>query len=333
MQTSRSDNSLATKNALGTIQAMFERRKGALAAIAPKHLTPERLIRLVLSAASRTPKLLECTPESLLLSTLQAASLGLEPNTPLGLCYLIPRYNGRTRKMEATFLVGYRGLVRLAAQSGEVKSFQAFAVYANDVFEVEFGLEPKLVHRPNFKSDPGELIAVYAVAQMTGDAVAYDVMRRAEIDRIRDLHAAKDRNDKVTGPWVSDYVEMAKKTVIRRLAKTLPLVTERSGFQKAVEMESRSEAGEPIEALDIAAEPSAEVDAALEEAKAGQDAREVVTDAAASYRAEIAAATTVDAVDAIVRDAAQSLADPAVRTGVLSAAAVRQAELTKAPAS
>ena len=122
----------------GLIKAMEPEIKKAL----PSVITPERFTRMVFTALSSTPKLQQCTPQSFLGAMMQAAQLGLEPNTPVGQAYLIPYGN------VCQFQLGYKGLLDLAYRSGEIKDIQAHEVHENDEFEYELGLEPKLKHIP-----------------------------------------------------------------------------------------------------------------------------------------------------------------------------------------
>lgn len=139
----------------GLIQAMEPQIKKAL----PSVITPERFTRMVLTALSSTPKLQTCTPQSFLGAMMQAAQLGVEPNTPLGQAYLIP-YGSVCQ-----FQLGYKGLIDLAYRSGEVSSIQAHEVHENDKFEYELGLEPKLRHVPA-KADRGPVVWYYAVLKL-----------------------------------------------------------------------------------------------------------------------------------------------------------------------
>lgn len=239
---------------LNTLKALFERSKPSMAAVMPKHMPPERILKIALSAASRTPLLLQCTPESILLAVMQCAQLGLEPNTPLGLAYLVPYKNNRKVEnqwittYEAQFIPGYRGLVKLAHQSGEITTVRSRVVREGDVFEVELGSDERLVHRPNLALDEGatlnQLVAVYAVAQFKNGATQFEVMSKAQVDGIRTRSKASEN-----GPWSTDYEEMARKTVLRRLCKSLPLSTELSS---ALEAQARAEGGDAPDYGEIA---------------------------------------------------------------------------------
>ncbi len=138
-------------------------------------LTPERFSRMVLTAITKTPKLGECTPQSFIGSMLTAAQLGLEPNTPLGQAYLIPYGNS------CQFQIGYKGLLELAHRSGEIKTLEARCVYENDEFNIEYGLNPNLIHKPTFVNR-GELIGVYAVYHTVNGGYAFEFMSVEDIN-------------------------------------------------------------------------------------------------------------------------------------------------------
>ena len=106
----------------------------------PSVLTPERFTRMALSAINNTPKLAECSPMSFIAALMNAAQLGLEPNTPLGQAYLIPYKN--KGNLECQFQIGYRGMIDLAYRNERMQSIEAHTVYENDDFSYSFGLEP-----------------------------------------------------------------------------------------------------------------------------------------------------------------------------------------------
>jgi len=213
------------------IRSMLEGKKADLSMALPKHLTVDRLLRVALTACNKTPKLLECTRESLLSCVMDCASLGLEPDAALGRAYLIPY--GQT----CTLVIGYKGLADLAYRSGMVDSLDAYAVHENDRFELTLGLSPDIVHVP-CPTDPGAFKGVYAVARLKGTTFPKFVyMTKAEIDAIRKRSRASSN-----GPWVTDYEEMAKKTAVKRLAKLLPLSVE---FSDALSKDQEFEFNEP----------------------------------------------------------------------------------------
>lgn len=199
------------------IRSMEPQIKAAL----PSILTPERFTRMVLTALSSNPKLQECSPQSFLGAMMQAAQLGVEPNTPLGQAYLIPYRNHGI--LECQFQLGYKGLIDLAYRSGAIRDISAHVVYSGDGFEFEYGFEPKLVHKPAM-IDRGTPIAYYAVYHTKDGGGGFVVMSQEDIEKHR------NKFSKAAGqgfsPWATNFEEMAKKTVLKKLLKYAPLKTE-----------------------------------------------------------------------------------------------------------
>lgn len=208
----------------GNVTDFIEKLKPELARALPpavaKVLTPERLSRLALTACRMNPRLGDCDFKSLAGALMTAAQLGLEPNTPLGHCYLIPRKNGKTGMQEATFQLGYQGMIELSSRSGRIQTQYAFPVYARDEFDYWQGLEPNLIHRPAV-GDRGPLVAVYAVAKYKDGGSNFVVLTIDEVESYRKRSMARD-----SGPWITDYEAMACKTAFRRLFRWLPKSTE-----------------------------------------------------------------------------------------------------------
>jgi recombination protein RecT len=193
----------------------------------PSVITPERFTRMALSALNTTPKLSECTRMSFLGALMNAAQLGLEPNTPLGQAYLIP-YNNKG-KLECQFQIGYKGMIDLVYRNEQVQSIQAHCVYENDYFDYELGLNSRLVHKPALK-DRGEMVLVYALFKLENNGFAFEVMSKEDID----THAKKYSKgfSSSYSPWNSNYFEMCRKTVVKKLLRYAPLKTD---FLRAVE--------------------------------------------------------------------------------------------------
>jgi len=209
------------KERMDTLKRLLEEARPSMAAVIPRHLTPERLIKIALVAASKTPTLLECDSGTILQSVMNAAQLGLDCGGALGSAYLVPFKNGKTGKMECQLIVGYRGFIELARRSGEIQSIEARVVKQNDIFELAYGFNPVLRHVPLLTGERGKPVLVYAIAKLKDGGSQFEVMTLAEVEHIR----AKSRMGNA-GAWVSDYEEMMKKTAIRRLAKMLPLSIE-----------------------------------------------------------------------------------------------------------
>lgn len=195
-----------------TIQDYIVAMKSGIAAALPSVMTPERFTRIALSAVSGNPKLAACAPESFLAAMMTAAQLGLEPNTPLGQAYLIPY--GK----QCQFQLGYKGLIDLAWRSGEVADIQAEVVYQNDLWEYELGLNPKLRHVPA-DSNRGDPVRYYAVIRTKDGGSISAVMSAADVL----THAKKYSKSYSSGPWQTNFDEMAQKTVLKRALKYAPL--------------------------------------------------------------------------------------------------------------
>lgn len=206
---------VAAKKQPSTIKDFIKVYEGEIAKALPKVMTPERFTRIVTTALTTTPKLASCTPQSFIGSMLQAAQLGLEPNTPLGQAYLIP-YGAQCQ-----FQIGYRGMMELAYRGGEIRPIEAHVVYENDEFEFAYGLNPKLVHNPSMSGN-GVPEWVYALVRFKDGGYIFEVMRYEDALK----HGEKYSKTYKNGPWQTEPEEMAKKTVIKKLLKYLPMKTE-----------------------------------------------------------------------------------------------------------
>ena len=206
-----------------TLRTLIERNKAAIGLSLPKSMDQDRFARLLLTAANSNPALFECDPNSFLAAGVQCAQLGLEPNDARGLAYLLP-YNDNRRGKVVNLILGYRGLIDLARRSGHVSSIHAHAVFEGEHFVYEAGLYPKLEHRPDPDGDeePAKLQFVYAVAMVDGDP-QFVVLSRKAVERTK---AGSQGVKSQYSPWNTHYVEMAKKTALRRLCKLLPLSVE-----------------------------------------------------------------------------------------------------------
>jgi len=237
-----------------TIYDLIESNKPQLARALPANLDADRFARLVWTEVRTTPRLLDCSPQSLLGAVMFAAQLGLTPGAALGYLYLTPR---RVHGVwNVVPIIGYRGYIELAYRSGAVLDINAEVVRRNDLFEETLGLHRDVVHkRPPLGEDRGEAIGYYATAALKGGREHFKVMSRAEVDARRKRSGAKDE-----GPWVTDYDAMALKTVIRAMTPLLPLSAE-TQVAVATDGQARTEVGPdmlelPAEAPD---EPALEV--------------------------------------------------------------------------
>lgn len=180
----------------------------------PKHINSDRFVRIAITTIRQNPKLAQCNQESLLGALMVSAQLGLEPGV-LGQCYLIPY--GR----ECQFQIGYKGMIELLRRSGQLKDIYAYSVYENDEFEMTYGLDRDLKHKPNLQNK-GNFIGCYCVAVLKDDARAFEYMTKEEIE----AHGKKFSKTYGNGPWKTDFEAMAHKTVVKKMLKWLPVSVE-----------------------------------------------------------------------------------------------------------
>lgn len=188
-------------------------------AVCSRALSADKIVKLFALAASRTPKLMQCTPISVANAMMQCAELGVAPGT-LGTAYLIPYENRRAGTVECQLIVGYRGLVELARRSGQVATITADVVREGDLFVYENGVEPILRHQAKAPMS-SKRTHVWAAVKFKDGSFQFTVLRWEEVESIRSRSRASG-----SGPWVTDTDEMAKKTALRRLCKLLPLTLE-----------------------------------------------------------------------------------------------------------
>lgn len=209
----------------------------------PKHLTGDRMARIVLTAIRLNPKLAECTQASFIGCVLSCAVLGLEPNTPLGLAYLIPRKNNKNNgQLECTLQLGYHGMIDLAGRAGA--NVYAYAVHKGDDFRYQYGTDPKIYHVPSEDEgrDAQPITHAYAVTVAADGRKNFTVLTLAQIEARRQRSAAANE-----GPWITDFEAMCLKTAVRAHFKWMPKQTERgSTLAQGVALEEAPENGTPL---------------------------------------------------------------------------------------
>lgn len=206
------------------MEQLLTKMGGQIQKALPSMVSSERFQRVALTAFSNNTKLQQCDPMSFIAAMMQSAQLGLEPNTPLGQAYLIP-YGKQVQ-----FQIGYKGLLELAQRSGKIKTLYAHEVRENDTFDIDYGLNQTLTHKPLLKGDRGEVIGYYAVYHLDTGGNSFIFMTKDEVLE----HAKRFSKTYSSGPWQTDFDAMAKKTVIKQLLKYAPLSIE---LQKATSMD------------------------------------------------------------------------------------------------
>ncbi len=203
----------------------------------PKYMTPERMLRVAVTALKNNPRLLECAEGSLINSVTQAAELGLEVNSPLGYAFLVPYGD------QCTLQIGYRGFIQLAHRSGKISFMSAEVVYEKDQFAVELGTNRGLKHIPFMAGDRGRKIGAYATVQFKDGTSDFEYMSSEEIGAVR---ARSMGARKKGGPWDTDEAEMWRKTPVRRLAKRLPMTADDQSLLRAAVIDESNDAGVPV---------------------------------------------------------------------------------------
>lgn len=244
-----------------TVRGWFEAQKGEIARAVPRHIDPERLVRVALTACVQNPKLLECTRESLMQAVMQSAGLGLVPDGLLGSAYLVP-YKNKKRDgsylMEATFQIGYQGMIDLATRGDRIAAVIPEVVHSKDTFEYWRDVEKDhFKHKPyEGDDDAGPLTHAYCIVRRKDGTASVTVLPKAKIEKEHRAHS-KRKDD---GPWVDNYEAMCKKTMVLVALKYEPKSTE---LAKAVAREEYMEQGieippeqeQVLEATVIPAEP------------------------------------------------------------------------------
>ncbi len=237
-------------------------REGHLRSLLPQSMTVDKFQGIVVAAVADNMDLLDCDRGSLLKACLSAAELGLSLNKNMGEADILKVWDGRLKKNVAQFRPRYKGLMKLAMQSGEVLKIESRLVYANDIFEVEEGLDSRIVHKHGL-SNRGEMVGAYCVWKLKNGETQFEIMSKEQILAIRDRSSAKTKDGNIVGPWKTDEAEMWRKTVVRRASKYMPLSTE---AQRAVAVDNQAEgiveaddyAGDEIDITDFDETPAAE---------------------------------------------------------------------------
>lgn len=310
--------------------AMLEQFKGEIARALPRHLNPDRMARIALTAFRRTPKLGDCDPRSVFAAVIQAAQLGLEPDT-LGRSYLIPY--GR----ECQFVPGWKGLVDLVNRTGNATVWTG-AVFQGDEFDYALGDRPFVTHRPSGEDDPNLLTHVYAVGRVKGSE--WPVIEVWPISRVK---RHRDKYNKVGKRHYShENMEMyARKVVLLQVIKYMPASADMAaavGLNDAAETGSQNlTVKDAIDGTWAPVEADAGIDTTTGEITGGagdppaesaapaETTRSALT--ADQVRERLAKATDVDLLDADA-DLIREIGNPEQRAGLTDLYRTRRAELT-----
>jgi recombination protein RecT len=213
-------------NSKGTLQALLSQATDTIELVCPKFMTPEKVMKMVLIAVSREPKLLTCTQASILQAAMNAAECGLDCSGKLGEGWLIPFWNNKLKMNEAQFIPGYQGYIKLMCQHESVVFVESRLVYEDDDFEINYGSQQPIRHNPELRPKGEQVVmGAYAIVHMVGGHQLCEWMNLSELHEIEKRALAKLKN-KQYSPWVLYKSSMQRKSVINRVQKYAPKTPE-----------------------------------------------------------------------------------------------------------
>jgi recombination protein RecT len=236
------------------IAQQLDKMKGKLADALPAHMKVEQFNRVVMTAVNNNNDLVAADRQSLFNSCVRCATDGLLPD---GREAALVTFGGKVQYMPMVF-----GILKKLRQSGEIASVTARLVYKNEMdagrfsFEISDG-EERLTHHPMLMGERGEMVLAYATAKFKDGTVQNEVMTRADIEKVRNVSRSKN-----SGPWTVWYDEMSRKTVIRRLAKYLPLSAEDNRLRNLLREDAETTEFEEMKQDAIASAQPQSLDAA-----------------------------------------------------------------------
>ena len=203
------------------LRGQFDAMDSEIEKVLPEHVTLDKFKRIVLTAVNRNPDLMEADRRSLFAACLDAATDGLPPD---GRDAALVVFNTKDKKTQTwikkvQYMPMISGIYKKVRNAGEISTLSSHVVYTSDDFDYWIDEEgPHLKHAPYLVGDRGQVLLVYAVCKLKDGSVEIETMTTAEVEQVRQVSRAKD-----SGPWASWWGEMARKTVVRRLSKRLPM--------------------------------------------------------------------------------------------------------------
>lgn len=263
-----------------SVKDLIEIRMPEIQKVLPSVISPQQFLRLTLNAIQSTPHLMECTMPSFYGAVMQCAQLGLKPNVN-GEAYLIPfKNNKKGGAYECQFIVGYKGLMLLARRSGEVANIDAQTVYENDEFDLSYGFDPMLVHKPYLKGDRGKPVGFYATVMLKDGGKSAHYMTVEDAQKYGKRYSKAYNNS----PWMTDFEAMAKKSCLRQVLKYAPMSTDVDGAIRTDEKVLKFEENKELDGGIIGIEDDEPTAEEIAEAQAAihADADGVVTEEGAA---------------------------------------------------
>lgn len=248
------------------IKRDLEAWKPTLKAILPKHIQPERVIKIMCSMILQNPNMQKCTPESIVRATVQCAELGLDPSPLLGECVFLP-YNNKVRikdgntfkdvtRMELQLQPMYVGLIKLAKQTGEISDIYSVVVDESEMspvfedgrlvegFYVEQGTIRKIQHVQKIQGRTGKIAAAYGVVKFRDGTVHFEVLSADEVYKQHRARSKGYSTNPAESPWTTDEASMFRKALIKQVVKYIPKSPEKPQFAAALAADTSAETGE-----------------------------------------------------------------------------------------
>lgn len=217
---------MVTKQDVAVFKGELDKMGNEFGKVLPKAIPSEKFMRSVMTTIQLNPGIVSADHRSIIACCMKAAADGLILD---GREAALVVYRGKAGPV-ANYLPMVAGIIKKVRQSGDVALFNATVVHDKDDFEITYGLKPDIQHKPPVKGDRGKAIGCYAVAQFKDSTVDFEYMTYEEIEGIRSRSKAKN-----AGPWVTDWTEMARKTVMRRLSKRMPMSTDAMGTMQRID--------------------------------------------------------------------------------------------------
>lgn len=226
-----------------TLGDFLNANKATLEEFAKGFMKPEAMIRLAQMAFVKNPTLAKCTLGSILRALMDSAALRVKPGGVNGRGYLVPRKNNNAGGVyEAHFDPGWRGLVDVARRSGLIKSIGAQVVRSGDVFEYGYNPLPVLTWKPARDGEVNRpIVAAFAVAELKDGGIQIEVLEGEDLEKIKGVSEAAKRE---TGPWMDWPTEMARKSVVKRLCKYLPVPDDFDDLDRAMTISDAADTGQ-----------------------------------------------------------------------------------------
>lgn len=188
----------------------------------PRGAEAGQLVRDALTAVRKTKHLDQCESVAVLGSLMTCAQLGLRVGV-LGQAWVLPFWDKRAGIYQAQLIIGYQGYTELAHRSPKMASFIPRVVYENDDFDIDYGVQGTLVHKPPKTGPRGKAVGYHSIARYSNGGYDFLHMTQEEMDEHRDRFATTRRKDgSIFGPWIDHPQAMGQKTTQRLLAKYIP---------------------------------------------------------------------------------------------------------------